>query len=81
VRRACRARKIEDSIHLGVVGEGHVVSDNLEVRVTDEMSDVSFLACKEIVQTDDVKAVSQQPLAQMASQKPGTTSYQCACFQ
>jgi hypothetical protein len=72
VRGACGAGKVENPVKLGVIGEGDVVADKFKIRIPDKVFDVPLLAGKEIVQADDVIFFFDEPVAEVAAEKPGT---------
>ncbi len=49
------------------------MSNQFEVRLTEKMSHIHFLACKEVVQANDVVTFFDQSLAKMRSKKPSST--------
>ena len=52
------------------------MTDKLEAGVADQMADVVFTACKEIVKTKKLIPFSNEPVTEMGSQKPGSTRYE-----
>jgi hypothetical protein len=47
------------------------MTDDLEAGAAEEMRDVLPRACEEIVETDDLMPVCQEPLAQMGADETG----------
>jgi hypothetical protein len=72
-----RASQIVDLIDFDVEGERHVVPDQLEALVPDQMVDVRLGAGEEIVDADDVVARCDQPITEVGAEKP---SYDHACW-
>jgi len=76
-----RTRKIVDLVGLHVERECHVVPQDLEHRVMEQVRDVPTGAGVETVHADDFAAVGQQPLAQVRTEKsrpprsPGPASH------
>ena len=60
---------MEDPVHLDEQGVDDVVADELEIGVGEEMPDVVLAAGEEIVDADDVVALAEEALAEMAAQK------------
>ena len=54
VNRRRRAGEIEDLVDLDIEREGHVVADQLEALVIQQMLDVAARAAEEIIDADDV---------------------------
>ena len=65
------ASEIIDLIDLEQDRLGHIVTDELEIVVVQQMRDVLFAAGKEIVETDDLVAFIKKPFAKMRTDKPG----------
>ena len=62
---ARRAGQVVDLVHFDVEREGHVVADELEVGVVQQVDDVVLGAGEEVIDAEHVVAVLQQPLAQV----------------
>jgi hypothetical protein len=63
--RARRAGEIEDAVHLHVDRQGHVVPDDLEIAVVEQVRHVRAPAGIEVIETDDFMAVGDQAIAQV----------------
>ena len=61
----CRAGQVVDLVHFQVEREGHVVADQFEARVREQVLDVLARAGEEVVHADDFAAFIQQTLAEM----------------
>src|SRR5262249_7048420 len=68
-------------VHLDVEWKRHVVSDELELVARKQMLHIAARAGEEIVDTDHIGAVLQQPLGKMRSEKAGPAGDQYARFQ
>lgn len=75
MNRAGGAGQIEDLVDLHIQREAHVVANHLEVRMVQQGNDILARARVEIVDTDDLMALRQQSLAQMASNEAGAPGY------
>ena len=67
-----RTGEIVDLVDLEIDREGHVVADQFEVLVVEQMLDIGARAGEKIVEADDVGALVQQAFAQMRAEKSGT---------
>ena len=79
--RRGRAGEIVDLVDLHIEREGDVVADQFEVLVVKEMLDIAARAGEEIVDADNVRAVRQQALAEMRTEKAGAAGDQYAFFE
>jgi len=61
-------------VDLEIDREGHIVSDELEVLVVEQMLDVRARAGKKVVEANDVGALRQQAFAQVRPEKSGAVS-------
>ena len=73
--RARRAREVIDLVHLEVQGKRHVVTDELKPVVIKQVADVVLGASEEVVDADDLVALTQQPVTQVGAQKPGAAGH------
>ena len=73
-----RTGEIVDLVDLQIDRERHVVADELEALVIEQMLDIAPGAGEEIVEADDFRALRQQALAQMRAEKTGATGHQNA---
>ena len=64
-----RAGQVVDLVHFQVEWEGHVVADQFEAWVRQQMFDVLARAGEEVVHADDFAAFIQQAFAEVRSQK------------
>ena len=62
--------KVERAIHVDVVG--HVVVDQLELRVADEMGDIFGSAGEKIIHADDLVTLGDHQVAHVRSEETGT---------
>ncbi len=80
MNRRGRAGEVVNLIHLNIERERHVVAEQLEIRIVQEMNNILFAACEVIVQTDHIIAFSQQPLAKVRAEKARSTGDQYPFF-
>ncbi len=66
------AGEVVDLIDLELERINHVVPHEFEPRMRQQMGDVVLAAGEQVVETDDLMAVAQQPVAEMAAEKTGT---------
>ena len=66
------AGEVVDLVDFHVQRKGHVVAQQFEVRVVQQMSDVVLGAGEEVVDAEHVVAIRKQTLAQMAAEEAGT---------
>jgi hypothetical protein len=76
-----RTGEVIDLVDFEIDREGHVVADQFEALVVEQVLDVDPRARIKIVQADDLGAAVQQPLAQMRAKKAGAAGDQNAVFQ
>jgi hypothetical protein len=69
---------VVDLIHLDDVRLDDVVTDELEMVVTEEVLDISARSGKEVVEAGDFVAVSQQTFAKVRAQEAGAAGHQDA---
>jgi hypothetical protein len=65
VYRGSRARKVEDPVHLDVKREGHVVADELETRLVEQIVKVSLGTGAEVVNRENLMAEVEEPAAEV----------------
>jgi hypothetical protein len=70
------ASQVVDLVDFHIKRERHVVADDLEARIGNEMRDVPAAAGEEIVDADDFVALGQKPFAQERAEEPGTSRHQ-----
>jgi hypothetical protein len=58
--------------------QGHVVSDQFEIRFAKQMDNVRLLAGEKVVQTNDIVPLCHQSLAQMRPKKSCAARYENA---
>ena len=75
------ARQIVDLVDLHVEREGHVVADQFETLVVQQMLDIAARAAEEIIDADDVGALRKQPLAKVRAEKTRPAGYQDLLFK
>src|SRR5689334_12779204 len=68
--------EVEDLVNLDVERERHVVTHELEPLVVEQGEDVLARAREEIVDTQHVVTVGQQPLAKMRAEEAGAAGHQ-----
>ena len=73
-RRAC---EVVDLVDFDIDRESHVVANELEARVVEQMRDVVTRTGEEIVQADDVAALFEQSIAKVRAEKSRATGYEC----
>ena len=71
VHRRRRARHVVDAVALDPVRLGHVVADQLEVGLLEQLGDRAALRREEVVHADDLVALAQQPLAHVRAEEAG----------
>ena len=69
-------RQIIDFIDLKVERKGHIVADQFEFRVVQQMADVPLAAGVEIIDADHVVAFFEQPFAEMGAEKAAAAGHQ-----
>jgi len=76
VHRGGRAGEIIDLIRFDEHGVNQIVSNQLEIRFSDEMSDVLLGAREKIVKAQHVMPFGNQPITQMRAQEAGAAGNQ-----
>ena len=76
VHRRRRRGQVVDPVHLQQDRLGHVVADELEVRVFREREDVAPAAREQVVQAEHVRALPEQRFAEVAADESGAPRYQ-----
>ena len=69
-----RAGEIVDLVHLDIERKGHVVTNELEARVAEQMRDVGLGAGEEIVDANDIVALSKEPVTKVRTEESGPAS-------
>jgi len=67
-----RTGKIVDFIHFDIEGKGDVMAKELEIGLIQEVGDISFGSCIEVVDTEDILTVPEQAFTEVGAHKPGT---------
>src|SRR5260370_6022582 len=80
VNRRGRAGEIVNLIDLQIEREGDIVSDQLEMPMTEQVFDVPSRSGEKIVDTKDDRAVRQETLTQMRTEETSTAGNQYARF-
>ena len=70
----CRASQVVDVVHLDIERKGHIVAQQLKVRMIEQMGDVVLGAGEEVVKTDDIMAVVQQAFAKVRAEEACTAN-------
>ena len=78
MHRARRAGEVEDAIHLEAQRLRHIVADELEIRLAQEMGDIRLGAGEHVVEADDIAAARHQPLAEMRTDEAGPSGHEDA---
>jgi hypothetical protein len=73
--------EVVDLVDFDVEREGHVVPDELEVRLAQKVRDVVLGPGEEIVDTQDVVTSGDQALAQVRAEKTGSSGHQDSLSQ
>jgi hypothetical protein len=76
--RRCGTCEVVDLVDLDLERKGDVVAQELEPCVIAQMFNVPLAACEEIVDTDDVVTLRNQPVDQMGTEESGAAGYQYA---
>jgi hypothetical protein len=69
MHRRSRAGEVEDLVNLDVEGKRHVVTKQLNPMVIEQMRDIVPRAREKIVDTENLVAAFEKPLAEMRAQK------------
>ena len=78
VDRRGRAGEVEDLVDLHGQRLLHVVADQLEARVVEQVLDVGARAGEEVVEAHDLVPIGEQALAQMRAEEAGAAGDQNA---
>jgi hypothetical protein len=76
-----RAGEVVDLVDLDIERERHVVTQELEVRLADEMGDVALPAGEQIVGADDVVAARDESIAEVRAEEAGAAGDENAPFE
>lgn len=76
MHRACRAGEVENPVHLEAQRLRHIVADELEIRLAQQMADIRLGAREQIVEADDVGAVGHQALAKVRADEARSPGYE-----
>jgi hypothetical protein len=76
MNRRCRAREIVDLVHFDEERKADIVPKELKARVRVQMLDIALGAREEIVDTQDIMPLLKEPVDQVRTKKPGTSSDQ-----
>src|SRR5262249_41799344 len=76
-----RTGEIVDLIHFDIERKRHVVPNQIEVPVIEQMLDVAARSGEKIVYAQHGRVLAHQPLAEMRAEKTGSSGYQRARFQ
>jgi hypothetical protein len=80
VDRGSGTGEIVNLIDLQIERKGHVVPDQFEVRMTNQVLDVTSRSGEEIVDAEDASPIRQQALTQVRTQETRTAGNQYARF-
>jgi hypothetical protein len=64
---AGRAGEVKNPINFNVQRESHIVSDQLEVVLADQVPDIGLVASEEIINADHVMLLLDQSVAEVAA--------------
>ena len=70
------AGQVVNLIHFQPDRLGHIVPHEFEIRQLQQMRDVGFLAGEEVIQADDVVALSDEPFAEVRPEKTGSAGHE-----
>jgi hypothetical protein len=73
VDRGCWTGKVVDFIHFKEKRMDNIMPDQFEVSVGKKMTDVVFGTREKIIDTDNIRALFQKGIAEMASEKSGSS--------
>ncbi len=65
VNRRCRAGEVIDFVHLNVKRKGDIMPHQFEAGIVEKLTNIIFTSSKEIVDTQDVVSLSDQPVAKV----------------
>jgi hypothetical protein len=74
VNRRSRTSQIIDFIYLCPVRLAHIMTDNLEIVLAQQMPHILFASCIKVIEADNVIALFYQALTQMGTNKTCSTS-------
>lgn len=77
VHRRGRAGQVVDAVHLHVERKCHVVADELEAGVVQQVADVVLATGEEVVQADHLVPVGQEPPAQVGANEARAACDEC----
>ena len=69
VHRARGTGEVEDTVNLQAQRFRYIVTNELEIRLAQEMGDICLGAGEQVVEADDIRAVSHQAFAEMRADK------------
>ena len=72
VTRGCGAGEVVDFIDFQPDRVGDVVADEFKIFVVQQMDDIGFLRSEEVVETDDIMSLGDEPFAEMGTKESGT---------
>jgi hypothetical protein len=76
VNRRRRTRQVVDLIDLHIKREGNVVANEFKKRIPYQRSDISLGPRVEIVDTEDIVSILEEPFAEMGTQEPGPSCHE-----
>ena len=76
VDRRCRTGQVVDPVHFHVQRKGHIVAHQFEIRVFQQVHDVTPGAGVEIIDAQHIMAFGQQAVTQVGAKKAGATGDQ-----
>lgn len=71
MRRGGRAGEVVDAVNLSLEGVNDIVTEELETRVAEEVSDVGFAPGKEVVHAKDIMTFIEKAFAEMGAEETG----------
>jgi hypothetical protein len=72
----CGTRKVVDPVDLELEGINHIVPDEFESGIANEMVNVRLATGEKIIQTDDIVSLFDKSVAEMGAEKPGSSGNQ-----
>jgi hypothetical protein len=76
VRRRRRAREIINPVDLELEGIDHIVPDEFESGIANEMLDIRLTTGEEVIQTDDFVPLFYESVAEMGAEESGSAGYE-----
>ena len=67
--------QVVDFVDLGIIGSGHVVTDQLEVMTVQQLPDIILATGKIVIQTNHIIAFSDKTRTEMGTDKAGASRY------